>query len=142
MQIINDKKKGVKMMQIKESGEDYLESILILSKKQGNVRATDICSYFGYSRASVSVVLKHFREDGYVKVDENNYITLTEKGLAIANNMYERHQVIAAIFKQLGVPEDIAVKDACRVEHYISDETFEAMKEHFNMHRTDNHSKN
>lgn len=122
-------------MQIKESGEDYLESILILSKKQGNVRATDICGYFGYSRASVSVVLKHFREDGYVTVDENNYITLTEKGLSIANNMFERHQVIAEIFKQLGVPEDIAVKDACRVEHYISEETFEAMKNHFNLHK-------
>lgn len=118
-------------MKIKESGEDYLEAILVLSKRQESVRATDICSYFGYARASVSVVIKNFREEGYVNVDENNYITLTEKGLAIANKMYERHNVIAEIFISLGVPEDIARKDACRVEHYISTETFDAMKNHF-----------
>lgn len=119
-------------MQIKESGEDYLEAILILSKKQESVRATDICNYFGYARASVSVVLKHFREEGYVSVDGNNRITLTDKGLEIAQNMYNRHQVITDIFLSLGVPEDIAEKDACRVEHYISTETFHALKKHFN----------
>lgn len=118
-------------MQIKESGEDYLESILVLSKKQESVRATDICNYFGYARASVSVVIKRFRQDGYVTVDENNRISLTSKGLEIAERMYERHQVISSIFMQLGVAEDVARKDACRVEHYISDETFEAMKNHF-----------
>lgn len=115
-------------MKIRESGEDYLEAILILSKKQESVRATDICNYFGYARASVSVVLKHFREDGYVTVDENNRISLTEKGLNIANNMYERHQVLAKIFMKLGVSEHVALEDACRVEHYISEETFEALK--------------
>lgn len=119
-------------MQIKESGEDYLEAILILSKKQESVRATDICNYFGYARASVSVVLKHFREEGYVSVDGNNRITLTDKGLEIAQNMYNRHQIITEIFRSLGVPEDIAEKDACRVEHYISTETFNALKRHFN----------
>ena len=118
-------------MQIKESGEDYLESILVLSKKQESVRATDICNYFGYARASVSVVIKRFRQDGYVTVDENNRISLTSKGLEIAERMYERHQVISSIFMQLGVAEDVARKDACRVEHYISDETFKAMKNHF-----------
>lgn len=118
-------------MQIKESGEDYLESILILSKQQESVRATDICNYFGYARASVSVVLKHFREAGYVEVDENKIISLTDKGLEIAERMYDRHQTITNIFMQLGVPEDIAKKDACRVEHYISDVTYAAMKEHF-----------
>lgn len=118
-------------MQIKESGEDYLESILILSKQQESVRATDICNYFGYARASVSVVLKHFREAGYVVVDENKIISLTEKGLEIAERMYDRHQTITNIFLQLGVPEHIAKKDACRVEHYISDETYDAMKRHF-----------
>jgi len=97
-------------MQIKESGEDYLESILILSKQQESVRATDICNYFGYARASVSVVLKHFREAGYVVVDENKIISLTEKGLEIAERMYDRHQTITNIFMQLGVPEDIAKK--------------------------------
>lgn len=118
-------------MQMKESGEDYLEAILILSKQQANVRATDICNYFGYARASVSVALKHFREDDYVTVDENKSISLTDKGIEIAERMYDRHQTIANIFMQLGVPEDIAKKDACRVEHYISDETYEAMKHHF-----------
>ncbi len=118
-------------MQIKESGEDYLESILILSKRQESVRATDICNYFGYARASVSVVLKRFRQDGYVTVDDNNRIFLTKKGLEIAERMYERHRVITSIFMQLGVSEDVARKDACRVEHYISDETFNAMKKHF-----------
>ena len=118
-------------MRTHESGEDYLESILILSKKQESVRATDICNYFGYARASVSVVLKHFRESGYVVVDENKIISLTDKGLEIAERMYDRHQTIANIFMQLGVPEDIAKKDACRVEHYLSDETYAAMKKHF-----------
>ena len=118
-------------MQIKESGEDYLESILILSKRQESVRATDICNYFGYARASVSVVLKRFRQDGYVTVDDNNRIFLTKKVLEIAERMYERHRVITSIFMQLGVSEDVARKDACRVEHYISDETFNAMKKHF-----------
>lgn len=123
-------------MQIKESGEDYLEAILILSQKQESVRATDICNYFGYARASVSVVLKNFRQDGYVTVDENKVISLTEKGRAIAERMYDRHQTISNIFMQLGVPEDIAKKDACRVEHYISNETYDAMKRHFNEHIT------
>ena len=76
-------------------------------------------------------MIKRFRQDGYVTVDENNRISLTSKGLEIAERMYERHQVISSIFMQLGVAEDIARKDACRVEHYISDETFEAMKNHF-----------
>ena len=123
-------------MQIKESGEDYLEAILILSQKQESVRATDICNYFGYARASVSVVLNNFRQDGYVTVDENKVISLTEKGRTIAERMYDRHQTISNIFMQLGVPEDIAKKDACRVEHYISNETYDAMKRHFNEHIT------
>ena len=118
-------------MKIQESAEDYLEAIYVLSKQQQDVRAKDICSYFGYARASVSVALKHFREDGYVDVDEHNHITLTKKGFDIATSMYERHQVIASIFERIGVSKDTALKDACRVEHYISDETFEAMKNYF-----------
>ena len=117
-------------MKIQESAQDYLESILILSK-HGDVRATDICNYFGYARATVSVFIKQLRENGYVEVDSNNHITLTESGLAIAESMYERHQFLTDLFIKIGVPEDIAAADACRVEHYVSEETFKAMKAHF-----------
>ncbi len=118
-------------MKIQESAQDYLESILILSKRQDVVRATDICSYFGYARATVSVFLKQLRENGYVNVDEHKQITLTEEGRKIAEDMLERHEFLSKFLKEIGVPEDIAVKDACRMEHYMSAETFHAMKEHF-----------
>lgn len=116
-------------MKIQEAGENYLESIFILSKRQGDVRATDICSYLGYSRPTVSAVLKQFREEGYVEVDEaTHHITLTGKGLAIAHKMYERHVVITGMLIALGVSEETAAEDACKIEHDISDETFACMK--------------
>lgn len=116
---------------MKESGENYLEAIYVLSQRQQEVRATDICAYFGYSRPTVSVALKHFREQGYVEVDGNNHITLTEAGLAIAKKIYERHVVITRMLVHLGVSEDVAAADACKIEHDLSDETFRCMKEHF-----------
>lgn len=118
-------------MKMQESAEDYLESILILSQQKEYVRATDICNYFGYARATVSVFMKQLKENGYVNIDEHNHITLTDSGMEIAQKMYERHQFLSKLFVKIGVPEDIAVKDACRVEHYVSAETFEAMKKAF-----------
>ena len=118
-------------MKMQESAEDYLESILILSQQKEYVRATDICNYFGYARATVSVFMKQLKENGYVNIDEHNHITLTDSGMEIAQKMYERHQFLSRLFKKIGVPEDIAVKDACRVEHYVSAETFDAMKKAF-----------
>ena len=118
-------------MKIQEAGENYLESIYILSKRQGQVRATDICAYLGYSRPTVSTVLKQFREDGYVEVDEHNHITLTPTGLAIAEKIYERHVVISRILMALGVSEQTALADACKIEHDISEESFACMKAHY-----------
>ena len=118
-------------MKMQESAQDYLESILIISKQKGNVRATDICNYFGYARATVSVFMKQLKQNGYVHIDEHNHITLTDAGREIAEEMYERHMFLTEFFKGIGVPEDIAAKDACRVEHYVSAVTFQAMKEHF-----------
>ena len=116
---------------MKEAGENYLEAIYVLSQRQQEVRATDICAYFRYSRPTVSVALKHFKEQGYVEVDGNNHITLTEAGLAIAQKIYERHVVITRMLIHLGVSEDVAAADACKIEHDLSDETFRCMKEHF-----------
>ncbi len=118
-------------MKIQESAQDYLEAILILSQTREHVRATDICNYFGYARATVSVFMKQLKENEYIDIDGNNHITLTDKGREIAEEMYERHTTLTNIFRSIGVPEDIASKDACRVEHYISATTFRALKEHF-----------
>lgn len=115
-------------MKMQESAQDYLESILILSEQKEYVRATDICNYFGYARATVSVFMKQLKENGYVNIDEHNHITLTDKGMEIAQQMYERHKFLSKLFVSIGVPEDIAVRDACHIEHYVSPETFEAIK--------------
>jgi len=118
-------------MKIQEAGENYLESIYILSKRQQEVRATDICAYLGYSRPTVSTVLKKFREDGYVTVNENNHISLTELGLSIAEKMYERHILISKFLMSLGVSEENALEDACKIEHDLSEETFRCRKEYY-----------
>ena len=115
-------------MQIHESAEDYLESVLILSKQLGDVRSIDIVNYFDYSKPSISVAMKNLRMNGYVTVDSKGYIELTEKGSEIANKMYERHTLLTKWLTALGVDEKIAV--ACRIEHVISDESFEAIKKH------------
>lgn len=118
-------------MQIHESAEDYLESVLILSKQLGNVRSIDIVNYFDYSKPSISVAMKNLRMNGYVTVDSKGYIELTEKGSEIANKMYERHTLLTKWLTALGVDEKIAVEDACRIEHVISEESFEAIKSIF-----------
>ncbi len=118
-------------MQIKESAENYLETILILSKEIGGVRSIDIVNELSYSKPSVSIAMKNLRENGFVQVDKNGYITLTDKGRDIAETMYERHTVISRWLRFLGVSEKTAIDDACRIEHVISAESFEAMKKHF-----------
>lgn len=117
-------------MAITEAVENYLETILILSKQQPDVHAIDICSYLGYSRPTVSIVLKKMKDDGLVLVDENNHITLTEEGRSVAEHVYDRHTVISEFFMLLGVGRDTAAEDACKIEHDISDETFECLRKH------------
>lgn len=118
------------MTEIFESGEMYLEDILILKNKLGDVRSIDIANFTGYSKPSVSRALGILKKNEYVLVDEKGYITLTEKGLAIAAKIYERHNILTAFFESIGVAHDVAAADACKIEHDISDETFEKIKEH------------
>ncbi|MDE5861761.1 MAG: metal-dependent transcriptional regulator [Ruminococcus sp.] len=115
-------------MAITEAVENYLETILILSQKQPNVHAIDICSYLGYSRPTISIVLKKMKENGLVLVDDDNQITLTEKGREVAENIYDRHKVLSELFMLLGVSHDNAVEDACKIEHDLSEETFVRLK--------------
>ncbi|MGN0592299.1 MAG: metal-dependent transcriptional regulator [Ruminococcus sp.] len=117
-------------MKIKESAENYLETIYILQKRCGSVRSIDIANELSYSKPSISIAMKNLRENGYVQVDKDGYITLTEAGKKIAETMYERHTVISNWLMFLGVPEQVALEDACRIEHVISAESFEALKNH------------
>lgn len=117
-------------MQIRESAEDYLEAILVLSKQGGGVRSVDIASMLGVSKPSVSHAMKLLREDGYIAMDRYGTVTLLEKGEEIAMRIYERHQVLTKMLEGLGVSEEVAKADACKLEHDISDESFEKIKEH------------
>ncbi|MBR5228516.1 MAG: metal-dependent transcriptional regulator [Firmicutes bacterium] len=117
-------------MKIHESAENYLETILVLSKDNASVRSIDIAHELGYSKPSVSVAMKKLREGGLIMVDENGYIQLTDAGREIAEAMYERHTLLTRYFMAIGVPEEIASEDACKIEHALSDETFERIKEH------------
>ena len=118
-------------MQIKESAEDYLEKILILSNKNSLVRSIDIVNYMKLSKPSVSVAMKKLRENGYILMDNDGYITLTKEGKKIAEKIYERHMFITKWLQDLGVPEEIASGDACKIEHVLSVETFEAIKQKY-----------
>lgn len=115
-------------MKIQESAENYLEAVLMIARRQQAVRAADLCRHLGFSRPTVSQAVRELAADGYLAVDDKNHLTLTDKGLAIAESILERHEVIAEIFMNLGVSRDTAYADACRVEHYISQETFACMK--------------
>ncbi|MEG0391296.1 MAG: metal-dependent transcriptional regulator [Anaerovoracaceae bacterium] len=117
-------------MKVLESGENYLETILILKEKTGSVRSIDIVRELDFTKPSVSVAMKRLKEDGFIHVDSGGYITLTPTGEAIAREIYERHTILTAALCKLGVDEDIAKEDACKMEHYISKETFEKIKEH------------
>ncbi len=118
-------------MKIQESAEDYLESILIIGEKKEFVRAIDIVNHLGISKPSVSVYLKNLRENGYVDIDDKGHLSLTKSGLSIAEKIYERHKILSSLLMSLGVNEEIALKDACKIEHDLSDETFEAIKKHY-----------
>ena len=122
-------------MQIRESAENYLETILILSQRKGKgeVRSIDIVNELEFSKPSVSVAMKNLRENGYITVDKDGYIRWTDKGLEIAEKMYERHTLLSQWLIKLGVDEKVAVEDACRMEHVISAESFAAIKKHTGM---------
>lgn len=117
-------------MKIKESAENYLEAILMIKNRKGHVRSIDIATELGFTKPSVSVAMKNFREEGYIVIDQDGGISLTEKGLKIAERIYERHQVVAKALIYLGVDEKTAYEDSCKIEHDISEQTFEKIKEH------------
>lgn len=117
-------------MKVHESAENYLETILILSQKNGNVRSIDIANELAFSKPSVSVAMKNLRTQGHIVVDNDGYIRLTESGRKIAETIYERHTLISNWLVHLGVPAEIAAEDACRMEHVISPESFAAIKSH------------
>ena len=118
----------IDIMNIYESAEDYLERILILQEEKGEVRSIDIAHDMGYSKPSISVAMKKLKEAGLINIDEHGFITLTKEGHIIADRVYERHTVLKKILINIGVEPKQAEKDACKVEHVISEETFEAIK--------------
>ena len=122
-------------MEIHESAENYLETILILKGRTGAVRSIDIVNELEFAKPSVSVAMKKLRESGHILTDYEGYITLTEKGREVAERMYERHTFLSDYLVTLGVNEKTAVEDACRIEHVISDESFDKLREHVNKAR-------
>ncbi len=117
-------------MKIKESAENYLEAILMIQNKKGSVRSIDVANELSFTKASVSIAMKGFREEGYIVTDEDGSILLTEKGRQIADQVYERHRVIAKALMALGVGEETALSDSCKIEHDLSPETFLKLKEY------------
>ena len=122
-------------MSLQESGEMYLETIYVLSKKSDSVRSLDVADYMGFSKPSVSRAVKLLKEGEYLTVDKDGYLHLTESGLAVAKKIYERHTVLTELLVSLGVSRETAAEDACKIEHVISDESFAAMKNHLNSHK-------
>ena len=121
-------------MIINESAENYLETILVLSKKLPVVRSVDISNELGFKKSSVSIAMKNLREKGHITVTDAGYIYLTESGKQIADLIHERHELLSSWLVRLGVPEEIATEDACRIEHVISKESFAAIKNHVKSH--------
>lgn len=117
-------------MHLQESGEMYLETILVLTKKSGHVRSVDICEYMDYSKPSVSRAVGLLKQGDYITVDRSGTITLTDAGRAIAEKIYERHTLLTEFLVRLGVDDTTAAADACKIEHDISDQSFEAIKRH------------
>lgn len=125
------------MMNIHESAEDYLEAILILRERQGAVRSIDVVHQLELTKPSVSVAMKRFRENGYIQMDADGFITLLPPGEEIAQRIYDRHKLLTRFLTALGVSEDVAAADACKMEHDLSDETFERIKAHALKHTAD-----
>lgn len=121
-------------MALHESAEMYLETIYQLSLERSTVRSVDVAETMGYSKPSVSRAVGLLRQGGHLLMDKDGSLTLTESGLEIAKKVYERHTILTAILTRLGVREDVASEDACKMEHVISDETFEAIKQHLGKH--------
>ncbi len=117
-------------MQLQESGEMYLETILILSAERELVRSIDICEHMKFSKPSVSRAVGLLREGGYINVSREGYITLTDEGKRVAEKIYERHEILTSFLTSIGVERECASQDACKIEHIISDDTFEAIKKH------------
>ncbi len=118
-------------MNQKETAENYLETIYILSKKKANIRAIDVSNELNYSKATISIMLKKYAANNYLFVDKNGNIILTDKGIEIAEKMYERHNMIAKLFMELGVDEVTAYADSCKVEHDLSEKTFACIKKYY-----------
>ena len=119
-------------MAVTEAVENYLEAILVLKRKQPDVHAIDICNYINYSRPTVSVALKQMKDKGFILVNGENHISLTDEGLEVAERVYERHTILSKMLVSIGVSEATALEDACKIEHDLSDETFQCIKKHFN----------
>lgn len=117
-------------MRLQESGEMYLETILILSKKNGRVRAIDVCEYMGFSKPSVSHAIALLKSGGYVTADSDGYLLLTDDGVEVASKIYERHNLITDFLVMLGVDRATATEDACKIEHDISEASFKAIRKH------------
>ncbi|MBE6947909.1 MAG: metal-dependent transcriptional regulator [Ruminococcaceae bacterium] len=117
-------------MALQESGEMYLETILVLSQKNQFVRSIDVCEYMGYSKPSVSRAVGLLKKDGFITVEKDGHIFLTEKGRAVAEKILSRHTILTEMLVRLGVSRETASNDACRIEHVVSDETFDAIKNH------------
>ncbi len=117
-------------MHLQESGEMYLETIFILTEDKANVRSIDISEHMGFSKPSVSRAIGLLKNGGFIHVDDGGYITLTDEGRKIALKMYDRHRLLTDFLVSIGVPKDIAANDACKIEHHLSDESFDALKKH------------
>lgn len=117
-------------MKIQESAENYLETILVLSQRQTQVRSIDIANELAFSKPSVSIAMRNLREHGYIRTDDNGHIHLTDSGRTIAETIYERHTILSSWLMFLGIDEKTASEDACRIEHVLSPQTFQAIKEH------------
>ena len=117
-------------MELHESSEDYLETILMLKERLGKVRSIDIATDLGYSKPSISIAMKKLRENGYIDMDEENYITLTESGAKVAKRIYNRHQILTKFLESFGVSTRTAEEDACKIEHDLSEESFRRIKEY------------
>jgi len=115
-------------MNIHQSAEDYLETILVLKQRLGNVRSIDIARELEFSKPSVSIAMKRLRENGYIEVDGDGFITLLPPGMEIAGRIYDRHCLLTSFLVRLGVSEETAAADACKIEHHLSEETFEKIK--------------
>lgn len=122
--------KGAELMNIHESAEDYLEAILVLRERLGLVRSIDVVHYLDYSKPSVSVAMKRLRENGYIEMDGEGHLTLLPPGEEIAQRIYTRHKLLTQFLIQLGVSEEVAAADACKIEHDLSDESFEKITAH------------